>query len=283
MRWVCVREKYGSAETRAQGTAGTGSSHEISALCEGRRSRGAGGVGGSGRGGGVSPAALDGAGAALGNSGHPSASRGRLGPGLPPLSRDGGGGTGTDGAEPRPRSERRGRAARPSRGPGPGSGRSPGEPLRSGERRGKMSGAGGLKHRVRGCAGVCVCGGDALQRLPVPLPPPHPGSRRDRAPPGAGAGCRGTDPCPPSSSSPPPNHLLGYILLLPFLLRHPKSGRRQLCGAEPGFGSPTAGGGGGGSGAPGWGVPVSPPGRWVKPAGPGSDPPGAPRQRSRAQ
>lgn len=259
MRWVCVREKYGSAEARAQGTAGTGSSHEISALCEGRRSRGAGGVGGSGRGGGGVPRRhLTEPGPRWATPATPALPGAGSGRGSPRSPETVGGGTGTDGAEPRPRSERRGRAARPSRGPGPGSGRSPGEPLRSGERRGKMSGAGGLKHRVRGCAGVCVCGGDALQRLPVPLPPPHPGSRRDRAPPGAGAGCRGTDPCPPSSSSPPPTISSATSSSCPSFSGTPSPGDGSCAGLSRALVPRRRGEGEGGRGLPAGGSPCPP-------------------------
>lgn len=116
------------------------------------RAGGPGGVGGSGRGGGVSPAALDGAGAALGNSGHPSASRGRLGPGLPPLSRDGGGG----------RTGGRSRAQTPLGAEGPGSAAVPGAGAGLRPQPGRaapLRGAPGEDERSRGikapCAGVC--------------------------------------------------------------------------------------------------------------------------------
>lgn len=159
-----------------------------------------------GVGGGLSPAALGGDGAALGNSGHPAAFRGRLGPGSlcppggygagPDSQSDGGGGG--DGERGRPGGWGRlaglrlqpGSAA-PLRAAGRGSGGS--------RKRRRMSRAGGSKNRVCAGAGEMRC-----SACPFRSPPPRarcPSRRRGLASLAVGAR-RPVPPAPTASSCP---------------------------------------------------------------------------------
>lgn len=221
------------------GTAGTGSAHDMSALCPGR--------GPGGTPGGLSPAVLGRDGAALGDSGHSTALRGLVRAGVPLPSR---------GMRSQPGPQPRLAGGEGERGRDGGWGRLVGfRERRSAPRRLREGGVlwqaprDEQSRRIKEPC-VCVrgrCAAAPARSAPPPLPP-LPGARCDRAPLGAGAQ-RGTDTsvcvcvCP-------------LRLHSPALLRRPKSGRGHPCGAEPGFGRP--------------GVGVSPPGRGVKLPGTGT-------------
>lgn len=241
------------------GTAGTGFAHEISALCEGRvlaapqppPSRGSGGV-------------------------FPRRHLAETGlrwatPGTRPLSGAGSGRApsalpeGTEPAQtpsPTEAAAGMGSAAVPGAGGGwPGSGCSPGAPLRSAPRhrprlrRLSQAPKDEQSRRIKEPC-VCGCGGDALQRLPVPLPPAQ-GALPLSAPGLSLAGCRGTETCSPRP----------HCILLSFC-GTPSPGEGICPGLSRGLVRR------------GWGCP---PGALGEAAGARQRAPGAPRQRSRVQ